>query len=132
MRPSWLPFNRNRSLSPEPEEAVILEYAYTDVEHRVDMVLDHDHTILNDLEASSIISNFSEYSLAYLRETYFILHSITLRAPTPADRACHRRGGEMCMFEDILASGFRFPIHPFVTAIMKSFGVVPTQISPNG
>ena len=47
-------------------------------------------------------------------------------------RASNPPVGWICIYEDQLRAGLRFPLHPFIRALFHSYQILITQIVPNG
>lgn len=47
--------------------------------------------------------------------------------PTNADRTCNA-SKDLCVFKETLDARVRFPLHPFITELLRSFSIHPSQI----
>lgn len=82
--------------------------------------------------AAKIPSCVSPIQLANLREKYRIPFDIELLSPTYDERACFPRQGCVAISEYLLKAGLCLPLHPFFRAVLKLYGLAPTQLAPNG
>lgn len=81
--------------------------------------------------ASKIASNQNLTRLVKLREQFCIPYDIELLTPYPEERACSPRSGCVAISEHLLKAGFRLPLHPFFRAVLRLYGLAPTQLVPN-
>lgn len=69
--------------------------------------------------------------LMNVREKYHIHYDIVLLAPFPDKRACYPRLRCIVVNEFLLKLGLRLPLHPFFRAVLRLYGLAPTQVVSN-
>ncbi|KAL2541038.1 Uncharacterized protein Adt_02016 [Abeliophyllum distichum] len=81
------------------------------------------------LDVPSIIV---EEDLKRLREAYRIPADIELMLPGPNERACFLRRGCTALHLTTFVSRMRLPLYPMFRRILRTYGLAPTQVAPNG
>ncbi|KAL2517603.1 Uncharacterized protein Adt_13850 [Abeliophyllum distichum] len=95
--------------------------------YRLDEELKHSAT-----EAYMVRSKIREEYLVDIRLSYNISNSVTLRAPSPEERANDPHEGFVSIYEPAIQQGLRLPIHPFFHEVLQDWNLAPCQITPNG
>ena len=70
-------------------------------------------------------------TLFRFKDRFQFLDKVKVRLPREEDRDCHFLLGEVCSYEVAFLSGFRLPVHPFITELLGHFGIAPGQLMPN-
>ncbi|XP_077225446.1 uncharacterized protein LOC143858636 [Tasmannia lanceolata] len=68
--------------------------------------------------------------LGDIRDKYCVPPRFELRAAIEGDRACNE-SQDLCIYEESLRAGLRFPLHPFFSAVLRYYGLAPAQVAPN-
>ncbi|XP_077227709.1 uncharacterized protein LOC143860780 isoform X2 [Tasmannia lanceolata] len=89
-----------------------------------------DAEVKHHKAALTVSSMLSEPKLDFIRVKYCILERFRLRLAEAGDRAPNENV-DVCIYEDSLKAGFRFPIHPFVMEVLRFYGLAPSQVAPN-
>lgn len=74
------------------------------------------------LSSSSVVSFLQKFSFP---EGYEAID------PLPTDHAHHPSLGCLTVYAAQLASGLRFPLHPFLVQVLNVLGASPSQLLPN-
>ncbi|XP_077242481.1 uncharacterized protein LOC143882994 [Tasmannia lanceolata] len=75
-------------------------------------------------------NHLTESMLGDIRDKYCVPLRFELRAAIEGDRACNE-SQDLCIYEESLRAGLRFPLHPFFTAVLRYYGLAPAQVAPN-
>ena len=70
-------------------------------------------------------------TLSRFKDKFQFPNRVKVRLPSEEDRACHFFPGEACFYEAAILCGLRFPVHPFIMALLGHFGIAPRQLMPN-
>ena len=84
--------------------------------------------IATDTDLSSLLRK----DLQRIREKYHISFDIVLLVPGKNWRASSPPVGWMYIYEDQFRAGLRFPLHPFIRALLHHYQIPITQVLPNG
>ncbi|XP_077246438.1 uncharacterized protein LOC143886378 [Tasmannia lanceolata] len=68
--------------------------------------------------------------LGDIRNKYCVPPRFELKAAIEGDRACNE-SRDLCIYEESMRVGFRFPLHPFFAAVLRYYGLAPAQVAPN-
>ena len=53
------------------------------------------------------------------------------RFPRKGEKTCAFAHGEVCFYEVVFLCGLRFPVHPFIMALLSHLNIAPRQLMPN-
>ncbi|KMS95497.1 hypothetical protein BVRB_007690 [Beta vulgaris subsp. vulgaris] len=75
--------------------------------------------------------DFLSENLRFLESSYFIRHPYALYIPEPVETVCTPPTGCIAIYKAYLEVGLRFPIDPFITEVLDSYGLALCQLMPN-
>ena len=78
------------------------------------------------------ISTVRRSNLWKFRTRYHLDAGVGLIVPGKEWRASCPPLGWICIYEDQLRAGLRFPLHPFIRVLLHCYQIPITQIVPNG
>lgn len=84
------------------------------------------------IATSELISELREGELERLKVAFYIPEDVVVRVPGPDWKASRPPVGWLCVFEDQLKGGLRFPVPPFVCEVLNFFRIPLAQVVPNG
>lgn len=84
-----------------------------------------------EVEIGKIGSTIKGARLEELRHEFHIPAAFGLRIPLKDEQVNSVQNGEICVFEEYLKAGLRFPIHPFIEEVFEAFGLLPCRLTPN-
>lgn len=84
------------------------------------------------LATAELPSELREGELERMRVAYYIPDDVEIRIPGPDWKASGPPIGWLCLFEDQLKGGLRFPIPQFVRDVLNYYRVPLAQVVPNG
>lgn len=84
------------------------------------------------IATADLASELREGELDRLRVAFHIPDDVEIRIPGPEWKANRPPVGWLCVFEDQLKGGLRFPIPQFVRDVLNFFRVPLAQVVPNG
>lgn len=87
----------------------------------------HSLTMLSSTPSSFLVSWRSRKP----RKIVGFPPKITVRVPSPGDITCNWHPENLFVHKKARASGFRFPVHPFVARLLAEAKVNPCQLYPN-
>ena len=76
-------------------------------------------------------SDLTVDDLGMVQGFYFIPAKFDVELARPEERVHRPPLGRLGIYEETLKVGLRFPLHPFITKLMKDFALNPSQIAPN-
>ena len=91
--------------------------------------------MMKPIPALATDQNFSSLrpsNVERIRAKYFIPEAIALGVPDRNWRASRPPIGWICLYEEHLKAGLRFPLHLFISILLNEYRVPLAQIVPNG
>ncbi|XP_077229780.1 uncharacterized protein LOC143862603 [Tasmannia lanceolata] len=83
-----------------------------------------------NIQALNEENHLDESMLVVIRDKYCIPSRFGLREATEGDRACNE-SSDVCIYDESLRAGLRFPMHPFFASVLQYYGLAPAQVAPN-
>ncbi|KAL8463576.1 hypothetical protein ACS0TY_034288 [Phlomoides rotata] len=85
----------------------------------------------NVFRASRVPSVIVVNELEHFQRIYEIPLDVHIWAPTDNERAAQPPECYVAVYEDIMKSGFYFPLHPTISKLLASWNLTITQLTPN-
>lgn len=65
------------------------------------------------------------------RDRFQFPEDTRVRLPKKGDKSCAFAHGEVCFYKAAFLCGLRFPVHPFIIALLHHLNIAPGKLMPN-
>ena len=119
------------SLRTRKERGIVIREA-SPLSKKLELVQQKSLPNLPSVATENNPSNLLRKDLQKIRAKYHLASDVALIVPGREWRAISPPIGWICVYEDQLRAGLRFPLHPFIRALLNFYQIPLTQIVPNG